>query len=347
MKTHLVDVHDDAQCARAHDVLVASKSHGRPWNRPPSLEESVIEWRHVDKAEPMEMWAAEDGGEVLGVASLWMPQEENTSMIWFDVAVDPQLRRRGAGSALMERLVERATEERRTTLVTDTMVPAEQSEAHPHRRFLEGHGFTLSNTEIMRHLVLPVADELLTGLAEQARPRYEEGYRLETHVDGVPEEQRSSLTAVMNQLGVDAPTGDIEFEPETLDPTRYAEYLELERKQKRTRLTTVAIHEQTDDVVAYTDLILPAGAPTIVWQWGTLVHKAHRGHRLGMAVKVENLRRLQREHPARERIVTGNDDTNSWMVDINERLGFEVVELCPAYQRKLGFSPAEVGSERR
>jgi GNAT superfamily N-acetyltransferase len=336
MKTHLLDVRDDAQCARAYDVLVASKGLGRPWHRPPSLEESVLQWRHVDKAEPLEMWAVEDAGEVLGVASLWLPQEDNTSLAWFDVNVHPEVRRRGAGSALMQRAVERSTEERRTTLVTDTMVPVHQSEDHPHRRFLERHGFTLSNTEIIRHLPLPVPDDLLSQLAEEARPRYEGTYRLETHVNGVPQQQLPSLTTVMNQLAVDAPTGDLEFEEESLDPARYAEYLELERQQKRTRLTTVAIHEPTGDVVGYTDLILPAGAPTVVWQDGTLVHRDHRGHRLGMAVKIENLRRLQSQHPGRERVVTGNDDTNSWMVDINERLGFEVVELCPAYQRKLG-----------
>ena len=79
--------------------------------------------------------------------------------------------------------------------------------------------------------------------------------------------------------------------------------------------------------------MLPSGAPGIAWQWGTLVHREHRGHRLGMAVKVENLRRLQADHPERRRVVTGNDDTNSWMVSINEDLGFRIVELCPAFQR--------------
>ena len=59
------------------------------------------------------------------------------------------------------------------------------------------------------------------------------------------------------------------------------------------------------------------------------------GRRLGMAVKLENLSRLQAEYPQRQRVVTGNDGTNSWMVNINEALGFRIVELCPAYQRKL------------
>lgn len=336
MKTHLVDVHDDAQCARAYEIICAAKSLGRPWNQPPSLEESVTEWRHEDKSEPMEMWAAEEDDVVLGIATVWLPRDDNAWMVWADVAVEPERRRRGAGRALVERIVERAREEGRTQVIGDTMVPADAGPDNPHRLFLADQGFTLSNTEIMRHLLLPVPEELLGELERDAAPRYGDAYRIETHVDGVPEPLRESLCAVMNQLGVDAPTGDIEFEPETLTPARYADYLDLERRQRRTRLTTVALEVTSGDVVAYTDLILPSGAPKLVWQWGTLVHRAHRGHRLGTAVKVANLRRLQQDHLGRERIVTGNDDTNAWMVDINERLGFRPVELCPAYQRTLG-----------
>jgi len=141
---------------------------------------------------------------------------------------------------------------------------------------------------------------------------------------------------VMNLLGVDAPTGVLEFEPETLDPARYAKMLALEAKQERHRLTTVAVHEVSGEVVACTELIVPAGVPTRVWQWGTMVAQGHRGHRLGTAIKVENLRRLQQAYPERELVSTTNDETNAFMVDINLALGFEVVELCPGYQLKLG-----------
>lgn len=334
METRLIDVHDDAVCARAYDVIVASKGHERPWNEPPSLAETLVEWRHVDEAEPMQMWGAWLGDDLAGVATIWLPMHDNTSMVWFDVQVDPAHRRRGAGTALAERVVARAREEGRTTLVTELMVPPD-SEGHPCRRFAEQQGFHLSNTEIVRHLELPVAAELLERHAAAARPRWQGAYRLETHVDGVPEPLQESLCAVMNTLAVDAPTGDIEFEEESLTPARYREHLDVARAQGRVRLTTVALHEESGDVVAYSDLVLPSGAPEIAWQWGTLVHRAHRGRRLGMAVKVENLRRLQADHPGRRRVVTGNDDTNSWMVTINEDLGFRVVELCPAYQRSL------------
>ncbi|GAA5029929.1 GNAT family N-acetyltransferase [Terrabacter aeriphilus] len=334
METIPVDVHDDAVCARAHEVLCASKGHERPWNEPPSLAETVVEWRHVDTSQPMEMWAAVDEGRAVGIATLWLPMEDNTTMAWVDVAVDPAHRGRGAGTALVDRLMARVREEDRSTVIVDFLVPPD-SDGHPSRRFAEAHGFSLNNTEIMRHLDLPVPDDVLDGLAERARARWEAAYVLETHVGGVPTALRPSLCALMNQLAVDAPTGDIDFEEESLTPARYEEHLEVFRAQGRVRLTTVAVHRASGEVVAYTDLVLPSGAPGTAWQWGTLVHRDHRGHRLGMAVKLENLRRLQADHPGRRRVVTGNDDTNAWMVSINEELGFRVVELSPSYQRTL------------
>lgn len=339
MQTRRLDVRDDAACRRAYDVLVAATSLDRPWHLMPSFEECLVEWRHVDQAEPMEMWVAVDDDRdvprVVGSATLWLPRDDNTTQMWCEVVVDPPHQRRGAGTALVRRLVERAVAEGRTRLVTDVMVPVGADESHPYRRFAARNGFTLGNTEITRHLHLPVADALLDGLMERAGPAYRGAYRVETHANGVPEPLRASLCGVMNLLGVDAPSGELEFEAETLTPARYADYLEVEAQQGRTRLTTVAVHEASGDVVAYSDLILPAGAPTRVWQWGTMVARGHRGHRLGTAVKVENLRRLQRDHPERTLVATANDETNAFMVDINLALGFEVVELCPGYQRRL------------
>jgi GNAT superfamily N-acetyltransferase len=334
MEVRRIDVRDDEECARAYDVIVASKGHERPWVEPPSLAETLVEWRHVDEAEPMEMWGAYDGPDLVGVATLWLPMTDNTTMTWADVQVAPDRRRRGAGGALVDRLVERAREEGRVTLLVEFHVPPD-SESHGYRRFAERHGFTLGSTEIVRHLELPVDESLLARLAKRARPRWEGAYCLETHVDGVPDHLVESLCQVMNQLAVDAPTGEIEFEEESLTPARYREHLDVAKAQARVRLTTVAVQRDSGRVVAYTDLVLPSGAAGIAWQWGTLVHREHRGHRLGMALKVENLRRLQRDHPERRRVVTGNSDTNSWMVSINEELGFHVVELCAAYQRSL------------
>ena len=88
------------------------------------------------------------------------------------------------------------------------------------------------------------------------------------------------------------------------------------------------------EAVAQTDVAVQPQGTTAV-QWGTYVSRDHRGHRLGAAVKVANLRALQAARPDVTRIDTGNADTNAFMVSINERLGFEVVAVSPSFVRRL------------
>ena len=54
-------------------------------------------------------------------------------------------------------------------------------------------------------------------------------------------------------------------------------------------------------MVAYTDLAATEHEPERAYQWGTLVRPDHRGHRLGLAVKVANLRLLQESAPTSPR----------------------------------------------
>lgn len=65
------------------------------------------------------------------------------------------------------------------------------------------------------------------------------------------------------------------------------------------------------------------------------MHGDHRGHRLGMAVKIANLRAVAGLAPTREFVTTVNADTNPWMVEINRRLGFRPVEASVTYHRRL------------
>jgi hypothetical protein len=70
-------------------------------------------------------------------------------------------------------------------------------------------------------------------------------------------------------------------------------------------------------------------------QWGTIVEREHRGHRLGMLVKVENLRNLRRHFPETETITTWNAAENRHMIAVNEELGFRAVERYQAWQLAL------------
>ena len=87
--------------------------------------------------------------------------------------------------------------------------------------------------------------------------------------------------------------------------------------------------------MAHSVLCVDSDDPVNIQQFGTLVHRDHRGHRLGLAVKARNLREVQQAYPDRRRVVTTNAETNDHMVAINELMGFEPVELLAEFQRKL------------
>jgi hypothetical protein len=88
-------------------------------------------------------------------------------------------------------------------------------------------------------------------------------------------------------------------------------------------------------MVALTEMMTTVHQPDLGWQGGTLVLSEHRGRRLGMAVKVANLRAFQSEF-AKVRVVhSWNAEANGPMVAINDMLGFRPVEYLVEMQLKL------------
>jgi RimJ/RimL family protein N-acetyltransferase len=68
--------------------------------------------------------------------------------------------------------------------------------------------------------------------------------------------------------------------------------------------------------------------------WGhqliTAVTRPHRGHRLGLLTKATMLEWLTRAEPRLDRIEATNTETNSYMIAVNEALGYELAE--PGFQ---------------
>ena len=87
------------------------------------------------------------------------------------------------------------------------------------------------------------------------------------------------------------------------------------------------------ELAAYSVLELAPGKPWLADQDDTLVAASHRGHRLGMLVKIRNLRRLLAEYPAVERVITFNAAENDHMLAINIALGFRPAGWDGEWQR--------------
>ena len=130
----------------------------------------------------------------------------------------------------------------------------------------------------------------------------------------------------MGRMSVDAPTGELDWEPEVWDAARIRELEELIAGQRRTRLVTAVRHQESGRLVGFSSLGFSQMQPDLAYQWDTLVLRAHRGRRLGMVAKTANLRQLLREVPQARRLVAWNAESNTHMVAINDALGFQPVE---------------------
>jgi GNAT superfamily N-acetyltransferase len=332
MQTRPIDVHDDAQLRRFHEIgWRAEMEDGRPWNSFQSFEEMAVALREPSPGQRADALGIFDGDRMVGGGIAWLSLEDNLDKAFVFPAVEPGLRGRGIGGALLEGLVEHVGVLGRTQVMSGSSYRFEEREDPAAQRFAAAHGFVPANLEVVRQLPLPVADALLDELDAEVAA-HAAGYEIRTFVDDLPDELLESYCFLVNQLAVDAPTGDLEFEPEAFTPEAFRHEVARDRKVGRTVLRSLAVHDGR--AVAHSDLLVrPHGTRAV--QWATLVHRDHRGHRLGAAVKVANLRRLQRERPDQTEIVTQNAEVNAQMIGINARLGFEPVALVPEFLRRL------------
>jgi GNAT superfamily N-acetyltransferase len=275
-------------------------------------------------------------GRVVAAGSLELPLLDNPDLAALSVHVVPDERRRGHGTALARRLEQEARERGRTLLVAETAWPfagGPDGAGRAGPEFARRLGYALALGDVKRILRLPVCDRLLDDLAAEAAPHHA-AYTLHSWAGPVPDALLDGWAALTAVLGTEAPTGDLEVEPENIDAVAVREAEALVARQGRRKYNTVALDEN-GEVVAYTDIATTVHEPDRAYQWGTLVRRDARGHRLGLAVKVANLRLLQDSCPDVRLLTTYNAEVNARMVEVNERLGFVPVARLGEFQKRL------------
>ena len=327
------DLRDEAELERFYRVWWAAEEHGRTDAPQMSKQELQSYFTSQIDTEVFEPYAGYIAEELVAVGFTVYSKLDNLEKAEVYVAVDPAHRQRGYGSELIETLVEKMRALGRTTILSDSWIPEGERDTHPHRAFATKHGFALANIEIRRLLTIPVPAEQIEAWADHAAARHGD-YELRIFDGPVDEELIPSLVDAMNQLGLEAPTGDIDFEARGVTPEIYLAREARNKESGKHLIRTLAVADD-GTVAGYTVLAVPLLERDIVYQYGTLVRRDHRGHRLGLGMKAANLRVLQAKHPDRRYIDTCNAETNGPMVAINEQLGFRPVEVMAHYQRIL------------
>jgi hypothetical protein len=159
-------------------------------------------------------------------------------------------------------------------------------------------------------------------------------YVLERRLGPTPDDQLDALALMASSIN-DAPTDDLDYEDEVFTPERMRAYevgwAALGFRQYR----LVARHLPTGELAGQTCVGVLAADPTWGEQDDTTVTRPHRGHRLGLLLKIGMLRWLAEAEPDLVRIDTWNAESNAHMIGVNEVLGYRVMGREWAYQRSL------------
>src|ERR1039458_1461068 len=249
------------------------------------------------------------------------------------LSVLPSRRKEGIGTVFAEEILDFIRSEDRTSAVWTVGSPV--SEESPGCAFSRALGARSVLSRLRRELDLTMVDEReLKNLVKAKIDERDSGYEIVTWVDRAPDHLVEGVAQLVGRMSTDTPRGDLSWESEVWDASRWREKEDDAFHSGRGRLAAGAVN-RSGRLVAFTDIGIWKQQPTVAEQWNTIVDPDHRGHRLGLVVKIANLRHLRREIPGALRLETWNANENTRMIAINELLGFQIVERVDEFQLAL------------
>jgi GNAT superfamily N-acetyltransferase len=331
MNVRFERVTDLEGAARWHALEERSVPLDHPGLLADPLEEVASLLNRDETDERAALFVATDDGRDLANALVWLPMRDNVENAGIFFSVDPDQRRQGVGGRFAEFLLEFARGEGRRRAVFYGPAPLD-GEA-PGAVLAERLGAELAFLGVRRQLDVDTIDVTrLDALEKERVGDHAKGYELVTWIDTCPEHLVDDAAALMARMGTDAPMGDLAHEPEVWDAARYRRKEEEAMERSRRRFATGAVECTSGRMVAYTDIGVSVIQPLVAYQWDTIVDPEHRGHRLGLLVKIANLKALRRFSPTTASIQTWNAESNEHMVAINDELGFRPAEYSKQWQ---------------
>ena len=308
-----------------------------------SVETAAMAHDHVGlPAEPIEAWlpvlehperggervqlyVAHEAGVAVGAVVLKAPLHDNLALVDVEARVHPDHRRRGHGRRLAEHVLAETRALGRTRIITVVASPPERAPLAA--RLLEQVG------------ARPVVDDIRRMIDLHEHPPVPlgdvpDGYRVIQWVARAPDELVDGLAYLMSRMSTDAPMGDMDYEPERWDAHRYRETERSSAERERRRIATAAVHE-SGEVAGITEIAVNESTPEVGSQWETIVDPKHRGHGLGLVIKSRNHVLLAETLPQGRYLNTWNATSNSFMLRVNDALGYRPVESWTEYQLDL------------
>ncbi|MFJ4206906.1 GNAT family N-acetyltransferase [Paenarthrobacter sp. NPDC089675] len=335
-----------------HDLRVAHEL--ALWgnaDRAATLAEDVAFWRG-NEYEERHVYLAWMDGRIVGCGTLTLPLSENTTTAGVDVLVGEAFRRRGFGSVILRTLEGMACEASRVSFdgycgepIAPVLAGAPLLKAKsgsggvpadsPSTRFAVHHGYSLEQVETSSVLALPFDAQLVAALEADALAQ-SAGYVLVSWEKRCPDGFLDAFARLKSLMSTEVPIAGLGWEGEQWDGARVRQEEAAWQAGGVDAVVAAAQHLQTAELAAYTVLIHRDAAPGVIHQEDTLVDPGHRGHRLGMLVKIANLRAAAGKWPDATSVMTWNASENQHMLAINIAVGFKPSGFEGEWQKRLG-----------
>src|SRR5215472_2283457 len=336
MRTERFDPAIDAAAVRAcHDIHLAEwRADGV--RRAPMSPRMFQAWLRYGWTEtPPQAWLARgDDGEVCGWYALTMSERENRHLASVLPVVAPARRRAGLGTALLRHAADRARQNGRTLLTghsQENSAGAAFARSLGARHRLTGVFWALHPRSLPAGRLAALRDKIAPAAA---------GYSLVSW-EGPTAEDRLVQVAALFDVEADAPRAAGEDTP-GWDAARVRAEDDRIAAQRRRFYTVAAREYRTGRLVAITQLgVDPLDGSA--FQELTAVAGPHRGHRLGLLVKVAMVQLLAAHEPQLTQIVTLTAEDNEHMNAINAELGFEVLERQLSWELETDHVPGGAG----
>ncbi len=319
----------DADAGALAQVANAAEAVDAPFRAP--VDAAYVRRAHLyghDMQPTHGLLIAHEGERIVAYAELHTSVWDNTDVLFVEIEEHPDFRGRGIDDRLLERALQRGRSDGHTKVLGSAWVGS-------HRlAFWERQRFPIAARDANRRLVLADLDrprlaQMLTE-AEAASP----GYELVDVPNPAPEELLPSLIAVHDAIN-DAPLDDLDIEDDAW-PTERVRAYEQAMTARGMRMHRLLARRTSDGAAAgHTVVVVEDDRPHIGAQEDTAVIREHRGHRLGIRLKIAMLERLAELEPQLDYIDTWNAESNTHMIAVNDAIGCFVVARGNEVQKRI------------
>ena len=296
--------------------------------------------------ETYRMFVATVDGRVVGRGDLETTDGEDGDTAWLAIHVHPNFQRRGIGSRLLSDLEAIAVADHKRQIhcyapaaLSDGpilqsptgfgSIPRDSAETH----FMLANGFSLEQVERISRLPLPLPG--LHSLVDRAIDHCTRDYAVHEWVDHCPDRWVEDYAMLFSRMNTDAPSAGLEPPEDVWTVDRMRENESRLIAGALTPVVAAVEHVATGSLVGFTGLNVPEETTRAIIQGNTIVIREHRGHRLGMLVKVLNLAHLDRVAPGHPSVITYNAQENRHMLAVNEAVGFVPIGYEGVWKRLL------------